>query len=100
MITAKEVLHFKIFGASIYYHVSKESRKNLEPTTKIGIFVGYRETPHNHRMYLPSLIMTFVRRDVKFDEEKVMQCSLEMSFKSQQKKIFLAPNKEPQVVME
>ena len=41
MITPKEaflgrnlvVSHFKIFGASVYYHVSKESRKMIEPTT-------------------------------------------------------------------
>lgn len=36
--------HFRIFGTKFYYHMSKESRKKLEPTTKKGIFVGYSET--------------------------------------------------------
>ena len=66
------VSHFRIFGASIYYHVSKESRKKLESIKKLGVVVGYTETPHNYRMYLSSLRMKIVRRDVKFDEEKVM----------------------------
>ena len=35
-----DVSYFKIFGSFIYVHVTKESRKKLEPTTKIGIFVG------------------------------------------------------------
>ena len=29
---------FKIFGSSVYVHVSKDARKKLEPTTEIGIF--------------------------------------------------------------
>lgn len=28
-----DVSHFRIFGASVYYHVSKYSRKKLEPPT-------------------------------------------------------------------
>ena len=69
--------HFKILGSSIYFHVSKGARKKLEPTTKLGIFVGYTDTPHNYRVYFPSLRMKVVKRDVKFDEEKAMRCSLE-----------------------
>ena len=40
-----DVSHFKIFGSSVYVHVTKDTRKKLEPTTEIGIFVGYIETP-------------------------------------------------------
>jgi len=69
--------HFRIFGAFVYYHVSKDSRKKLEPTIELGVFVGYTKTPHNYRGYLSTLRMEVVRRDVKFDEEKVMRCSLE-----------------------
>ena len=69
--------HFKIFVSSVYYHVTKDAWENLEPTTELGIFVGYTNTPHNYRVYLSSNKMTMVRRDVKFDEEKVMRCSLE-----------------------
>jgi len=67
-----DVSHFGIFRASVYCHVSKESRKNFEPTTKLGVFVGYTETPHNYHVYLPSLKMKFVWRDVNFDEEKAI----------------------------
>jgi len=39
--------------------------------------VGYTETPHNYHVYLPSLKIIVVRRDVEFDEEKVIRCYLE-----------------------
>jgi hypothetical protein len=35
------VSHFKIFGSSIYVHVTKDARKKMELTAKVGIFVGY-----------------------------------------------------------
>ncbi len=54
------VSHFRIFGASIYFHVSKGSRKKLEPTTKLGVFVGYTNTPQNYHVYFLSLIMIVV----------------------------------------
>lgn len=43
-----DVAHFRIFGSSIYYHVTKDAQKNLEPTTELVIFVGYSNTPHNY----------------------------------------------------
>lgn len=55
-----DVSHFRIFGASIYCYVAKAVRKKLEPTTRLGIFVGYTKNPHNYCVYLPSLIMIFV----------------------------------------
>ena len=48
-----DVSHFKIFGSSVYVHVTKDTRKKLELTTEVGIFVGYIETPHNYRVSLP-----------------------------------------------
>ena len=69
--------HFKIFGSSVYCYVTKDARKTLESTTKLGIFVGCTDTFHNYRAYLPSHRMTLVCRYVKFDEEKSMRCSLE-----------------------
>ena len=71
------MVHFKIFGSSVYCHVTKDERKILEPISELGIFVGYNDTPHNYRVYLPSHKMKIVHRDVKFDEEKAMRCSLE-----------------------
>ena len=53
-----DVSHFKIFGSSIYVHVTKNARKKLEPTAEVGIFLGYTETPHNYRVYFPNSRMT------------------------------------------
>lgn len=95
MITSKafsgkklDVSQFIIFGTSIYCHVSIDSRKKLELTIELGVFVGYTETPHNYQVYLPSLRMTFVRRDVKFYEEKEIDALLRGSCKSHQKRRF------------
>ena len=81
--------HFRIFGAFVYCHFSKESRKNLESIVELGVFVGYIEIPHNYRVYLSSLIMKFIQRDVKFDEEKAMNFSLEREPKIPPKAEFL-----------
>jgi len=43
-----DVGHFKIFGSSVYCHVTKDAWKKLEPKTKLGILVGYTDTPHNY----------------------------------------------------
>ena len=40
-----DVSYFKIFGSSVYVHVSKDSMKNLEPTAEIGIFWGTLKLP-------------------------------------------------------
>ena len=55
----------------------KDARKKLEPTVEVGIFVGYTDMPHNYCVYFPDIRKTVVRRDIKFQEEKAMQCSLE-----------------------
>lgn len=62
--------------------------------------MGYTETPHNYYLYLPSLRITFVQRDVKFDEDKLMWCSLERELPNPPKKDILAPKDEPQEVVE
>ena len=46
------VSHFNIFGSSVYVHVIKDTRKKSKPTSEIGIFLGYIETPHNYCVYL------------------------------------------------
>ena len=55
-----DVSHFNIFGASISYHVSKDLRKKLEQTTKLGVFAGYTKSIPNYQVYLTSPIMKFV----------------------------------------
>ena len=49
-----DVSHLNIFGSYVYVHVTKNARKNPEPTTEIGIFVGYIETPQNYHVYFPN----------------------------------------------
>ena len=56
----QDVSHFKIFGSSVYVHVTKDAKKKLESTTKVGIFVGYTKTPHNYRVYFPNSRMTIM----------------------------------------
>ena len=56
-----DISHLKIFGSSVYIHVTKDARKNLELAAEVGIFVGYTETPHNYHVYLPKSRMNVVR---------------------------------------
>ena len=72
-----DISHWNIFGPLVYIHVTKDARKKLEPTTEVGIFVGYTETPHNYHVYFPDSWKIVVQRDIKFHEEKAMKCSLE-----------------------
>lgn len=64
--------HFKIFGSSIYFHVTKYAQKKLESTINLGIFLGYTNMPHNYEVYLSTKRIIVVPRDVRFDEEKAM----------------------------
>ena len=63
-----DISHLRIFGSPIYIHVTKDARKKLEPIAEVGIFVGYTDTPHNYRVYLPDSCKIVVRRDIKFHE--------------------------------
>ena len=67
-----DVGHFKIFGSSVYFHVTKDARKKLELTVELGIFVGYIDTPHNYQVYLPTSQRIVICKDLKFDEQKAM----------------------------
>lgn len=61
-----DLSHLRIFGANVYMHVMKDARKKLEPTTEVGIFVGYIDTPHNYYVYFPDSGKAIVRWDIKF----------------------------------
>ena len=63
-----DVSHFRIFGSSVYCHVTKYAWKKLDPTAGLGILVGYMDTPHNYRVFLPASQRIVVRKDLKFDE--------------------------------
>ena len=79
-------------------HVTKDAKKNLEPTIQIGIFLGYTDTPHNYRVYFPNNRMIVVKWDIKFDEEKAMRLSLERELDLYADEELLVPNNEPQDV--
>ena len=67
-----DVSRFRIFGCVTYSHVSEEKRTKLEPTAEKGIFVGYSETSKAYRIYILALRKTVLRRDVRFEEERVV----------------------------
>ena len=88
------ISHLKIFGSSFYIHVTKDTRKKLELAVEVGIFVGYKETPHNYRVYFPNIKMTVMRRDIKFDEGKSMWLSLERELDLHVEEELLVPKDE------
>jgi hypothetical protein len=92
------VSHFKIFGSSVYVHVTKDARQKLEPTIEVGIFVGYTETPHNYHVYFPNSKMTVMRRDIKCYEGKSMWLSLEREIDLHAEEELLVPKDESQYV--
>jgi hypothetical protein len=93
-----DVSHFKIFGSSVYVHVTKDARKKLELTTEVGIFVGYTETPHNYCVYLSNSNINVMRWDIKFDEGKAMWLSLERELELHAEEELLVPKDESQDV--
>ena len=103
MSTAKEaftgkkpdISHLKIFGSYVYIHVTKDTRKKMEPTAEAGIFVGYIETPHNYHLYFPNIRMTVVQRDIKFNEVKAMKLSLERELHLHAEEELLVPKAKP-----
>jgi hypothetical protein len=93
-----DVSHFNIFGSSVYVHVIKNVRKKLQPTAKVGIFVGYTETPHNYCVYFPNSKMIVMQWDIKFDEGKSMQLLLERELDLHAEEELLVPKDESQDV--
>ena len=76
--------------------MTKDAWKNLEPTVEFGILVGYTNTPHNYRVYLPTIRRTVVRRDLKFDEQKAMRVSLERELQLEAvEELFVPKEEEP-----
>jgi hypothetical protein len=72
-----DVEHIRIFGCLTYSHVPSERRTKLDPTTQQGILVGYSEVSKAFRIYIPSLSRVVVSRDVRFEEGRAFQRSLE-----------------------
>ena len=85
----------KIFGSPVYIHVTKETRKKLEPIVEVGIFMGYTETPHNYRVYFSNSRMTVMRRDIKFNEVKAMKLLLERELHLHAEEEIFVPKDKP-----
>ena len=75
--------------------MTKDTRKKLELTTEVGIFVGYIETPHNYHVYFPNSQMTVMQWDIKFNEVKAMKLSLERELHLHVEEELLVPKYEP-----
>jgi len=86
-----DVSHFRIFGSSVYFHVTKDAWKKIDPIVEFGILVGYTDTRHNYWVFLPTSQRTVVRRDMNFDEKKAMQVSLERELKLHEEEELLIP---------
>jgi hypothetical protein len=61
--------HLRIFDCTVYVHVPKDKRTNMEPSGKKGIFVGYNETSKAYRIYVPGQRQIELSQDVTFDED-------------------------------
>jgi hypothetical protein len=76
-----EVGHLRIFWCPVYIHVPKE-KKNMEPSGKKGVFVGYSEISKAYRIYVLGQRKIEVRRDVTFHEEATFKKSREIQQES------------------
>jgi hypothetical protein len=78
------VEHLRIFGFSVYIHIPKDKRKNLEPSGKKAIFVGYSESSKACRIYIPEQHNIEVRRDVTFNEKMAFKKYIEESMEEEE----------------
>ena len=72
-----EVGHFRIFGCPIYFHVPKEKRTKLDPSGRMGTFVGYSESSKAYRIYIPGQRHIEVSKDIIFEKERAFRRSRE-----------------------
>jgi 2-hydroxychromene-2-carboxylate isomerase len=60
--------HIRIFGSTVFAHVSKDERAKFDPTGRKCVLVGYCETQKAFRLWDPSARKVQISRDVLFDE--------------------------------
>jgi hypothetical protein len=68
-----DIGHFRIFGCPVYFHVPKEKRSKLDPSSIKGTFAGYSESSKSYQIYIPGQRHIEVSRDVIFEEEIAFQ---------------------------
>jgi hypothetical protein len=73
-----DVEHLRIFGCLMFSHVPFEKRTKLDPTTEKGILVGYSEVSKAYRIYILAPRRVVMRRDIKFEEDRVFERSLDL----------------------
>jgi hypothetical protein len=74
-----EIGYLRIFGCPIYIYVLVEKRMKMEPLGHKGIFVGYKESSKDYRIFIPVKMKIFVRKYVKFEENLASSRSQEPS---------------------
>jgi hypothetical protein len=72
-----EVGHFRIFECPVYFHVPKEKRTKLDPSSRKSTCVGYSESSKAYWIYIPSQRQIEVSRDVVFEEKIAFRRSRE-----------------------
>jgi hypothetical protein len=72
-----EIVHFRIFGCRVYFHVPKKKRSKIDPSGRKGTFIGYNEASKEYRIYIPGQRQIEIRKDVTFEEEITFQRSRE-----------------------
>ena len=75
--TRLDVNHIRIFGSVFYCHVHADTRKKLDPSGEKGLLIGYSETSKAYRVYIPARKRIILSRDVQFDEDRVVQRSID-----------------------
>ena len=76
--TRPDVICLHIFGSVCYCHIHGDTRKKLDPSREKGLLVGCNEISKAYRVYIPALKRITVSRDVKFDEDKALQRSMDL----------------------
>lgn len=66
--------HMRVWGCLAYARVPKENRENkLEPVAIQCIFIGYRPTKRQYRLYNPQAQEVIVATAPKFEEDKLLK---------------------------
>ncbi|KAL0381167.1 UNVERIFIED_CONTAM: hypothetical protein Sangu_0181000 [Sesamum angustifolium] len=65
--------HLRIFCCSAYVHVPSDERSNLDPKSKLCIFLGYKKGVKGYQFWDSVVRKMVIRRDSVFDELSMLQ---------------------------
>jgi hypothetical protein len=91
-----EATHLKIFGCPVFVHVSKQKRTKLDPSGKMGIFVGYCEVSKAFRVYIPGYHHIEINKDVTLMKMQHSRNQEDASLKKYMKKNLWLPELQNQ----